>query len=160
VRIRTLDEADWPQVARVYAEGIATGDATFESEVPTWERWDAAHPALRLVAEDEGAVVGFAALSPYSHRRCYRGVAEESVYVGEAARGKGVGRALLGELVAQAEADGYWTLLAGIFPENAASLALHLRCGFRVVGTHVGLGERDGVWRDVLALERRSTTSR
>jgi phosphinothricin acetyltransferase len=156
VRIRTLEEADWPQVARVYAEGIATGDATFESDVPGWETWDAAHPSLRLVAEDEGAVAGFAALSPYSHRRCYRGVAEESVYVGKAARGKGVGRALLGELVAQAETDGYWTLLAGIFPENAASVALHLGCGFRVVGRHVGLGEKNGVWRDILWLERRS----
>jgi L-amino acid N-acyltransferase YncA len=160
MQIRALDEADWPAVARIYAEGIATGNATFESDVPAWETWDAAHPALRLVAEDEGAVVGFAALSPYSHRRCYRGVAEESVYVGEAARGKGVGRTLLDELVARAERGGYWTLLAGIFPENAASLALHLGCGFRVVGTHVGLGENDGVWRDVLSLERRSTTSR
>lgn len=159
MRIRPLDESDWPQVARIYAEGIATGDATFESEVPTWERWDAAHPSLRLVAESDVAVLGFAALSPYSHRRCYRGVAEESVYVGEAARGAGVGRALLDELVARAESDGYWTLLAGIFPENTASLALHATAGFRVVGTHVGLGEKDGVWRDILLLERRSATS-
>jgi L-amino acid N-acyltransferase YncA len=159
VRIRALEESDWPAVAAIYAEGIATGDATFESEVPTWERWDAAHPSLRLVAERGGAVVGFAALSPYSDRRCYRGVAEESVYVGEAARGRGIGRALLDALVEHAEADGYWTLLAGIFPENTASLALHLGCGFRVVGTHVGLGETDGVWRDVLWLERRSATS-
>jgi phosphinothricin acetyltransferase len=128
--------------------------------VPSWERWDAAHPALRLVAENDGHVVGWAALSPYSARRCYRGVAEESVYVAEAARGRGVGRVLLGELVARAEADGYWTLLAGIFPENTASVALHTALGFRVVGTHVGLGEKDGVFRDVLLLERRSTTSR
>lgn len=124
--------------------------------MPAWERWDAAHPSLRLVAEDDGQVVGWAALSPYSPRRCYRGVAEESVYVAETARGRGVGRLLLEELIARAEADGYWTLLAGIFPENAASVALHTALGFRVVGTHVGLGEKDGVFRDVLLLERRS----
>jgi L-amino acid N-acyltransferase YncA len=158
MQIRMLDELDWPQVASIYAEGIATGDATFEVELPTWERWDAAHPSLRLVAVEDGRVAGWAALSPYSDRRCYRGVAEESVYVAAAARGKGVGRALLGELVARAEADGYWTLLAGVFPENVASLALHESLGFRVVGTHQRLGERDGAWRDVMLLERRSTT--
>jgi phosphinothricin acetyltransferase len=155
-----MGDAHEDGVLRAYAEGIATGDATFESDVPSWERWDAAHSALRLVAENDGHVVGWAALSPYSARRCYRGVAEESVYVAEAARGRGVGRVLLGELVARAEADGYWTLLAGIFPENTASVALHTALGFRVVGTHVGLGEKDGVFRDVLLLERRSTTSR
>ena len=128
--------------------------------MPTWERWDAAHPSLRLVAEDDGHVVGWAALSPYSSRRCYRGVAEESVYVAEAARGRGIGHSLLEELIARAEAEGYWTLLAGIFPQNVASVALHTSCGFRIVGTHVGLGERDGVFRDVLTLEYRSTTSR
>ncbi len=127
--------------------------------MPSWDTWNAAHPSLRLVAEDVGVVVGWAALSPYSHRHCYRGVAEESVYVGEAARGKGVGRALLDALVARADAEGYWTLLAGIFPENEASLALHAAVGFRVVGRHVGLGERDGVWRDVLWLERRAVTA-
>ena len=157
--IRALDEADWPQVASIYADGIASGDATFEVDVPSWERWDAAHPALRLVAEDDNGVVGWTALSPYSDRPCYRGVAEESVYVGAAARGRGVGRALLRELIARAEADGYWTLLAGIFPENVASVALHTSCGFRVIGTHVGLGEKDGVWRDVLWLERKSSTT-
>jgi len=127
--------------------------------VPSWERWDAAHPSLRLVAEGEGVVVGWAALSPYSDRRCYRGVGEESVYVGAAARGRGVGRALLDALIERAEADGYWTLLAGIFPENVASLALHAAAGFRIVGRHEGLGEKDGVWRDVLLLERRSTST-
>lgn len=160
MRIRALDRSDWPQVARIYAEGIATGDATFETDVPSWDAWDASHPSLRLVADRDGDAVGFAALSPYSHRRCYRGVAEDSVYVGEAVRGQGIGRALLQTLAERAEAAGYWTLLAGIFPENAASLALHMSCGFRVVGTHVGLGEKDGFWRDVLWLERRSTTSR
>jgi len=154
MEIRDLRPEDWPQVVRIYEEGIATGDATFEVAPPTWERWDAAHPSLRLVA-DEDEVVGFAALSPYSDRRCYRGVAEESVYVGAAARGRGVGRALLAELVARAEADGYWTLLAGVFPENEASLALHAAMGFRIVGVHERLGERDGVFRDVVWLERK-----
>ena len=159
MRIRVLDESDWPQVSRIYAEGIATGDATFEVDVPSWERWDAAHPALRLVAVDGERVLGWAALSPYSDRRCYRGVAEESVYVGASARGRGVGRALLAELIARAETDGYWTLLAGVFPENEASLALHHAAGFRVVGVHERLGERDGVFRDVVWLERKSTTT-
>ncbi|MGH2973058.1 MAG: GNAT family N-acetyltransferase [Gaiellaceae bacterium] len=159
MHIRTLDASDWPQVESIYAEGIATGDATFEVEPPSWERWDAAHPSLRLVAEDAGVVLGWAALSPYSDRSCYRGVGEESVYVAEAARGRGVGRALLQELIARAGVDGYWTLLAGVFPENEASVALHTACGFRVVGVHEGLGERDGVWRDVLWLERKSATT-
>lgn len=159
MRIRALDDSDWPEVARIYAEGIATGDATFEVDVPVWEAWDAAHPSLRLVAEADGAILGWAALSPYSNRRCYRGVAEESVYVAAAARRRGVGRALLEGLIERAEAEGYWTLLAGIFPENEASVALHTACGFRVVGTHVGLGEKDGVWRDILWLERRSATT-
>ncbi len=158
MQIRTLDESDWPAVATIYAEGIATGNATFEVDVPTWERWDAAHPSLRLVAESDGAVLGWAALSPYSDRRCYRGVAEESVYVAASARGRGVGRALLGELNDRAEAEGYWTLLAGVFPENDSSLALHLALGFRVVGIHEKLGELDGVFRDVVWLERRSTS--
>ena len=158
MQIRTLDESDWPAVATIYAEGIATGNATFEVDVPTWERWDAAHPSLRLVAESDRAVLGWAALSPYSDRRCYRGVAEESVYVAASARGRGVGRALLGELIDRAEAEGYWTLLAGVFPENDSSLALHLALGFRVVGIHEKLGDLDGVFRDVVWLERRSTS--
>ena len=160
--IRALEEEDWPQVASIYAEGIATGDATFEVEVPTWEQWDASHLSLRLVGVDGDEILGWAAVSPYSDRRCYRGVAEESVYVSAAARGRGVGRALLAELIARADADGYWTLLAGVFPENGASLALHASAGFRVLGVHERLGERDGVWRDVMLLERRSalTTSR
>ena len=154
MEIRDLRPEDWPQVVRIYEEGIATGDATFEVAPPAWEHWDAAHPSLRLVAEN-GEIVGFAALSPYSHRRCYRGVAEESVYVGAAARGRGVGRALLAALIARAEADSDWTLLAGVFPENEASLALHLAVGFRVVGVHERLGERDGRFRDVVWLERK-----
>jgi L-amino acid N-acyltransferase YncA len=156
MQIRALDEEDWPQVAFIYGEGIATGNATFEVEIPSWERWNAAHPSLRLVAVDGEQVLGWAALSPYSDRRCYRGVAEESVYVAGWAQGRGVGRALLEEVIRRSEDAGIWTLQAGIFPENKPSLRLHLGCGFRLVGVRERLGESDGTWRDVLLLERRS----
>ena len=150
---------DWPQVRATYLEGIATGHATFESEAPNWEAWDQGHLAHpRLVAVDGDTVVGWAALSPISRRAVYAGVAEVSVYVGTAHRGKGIGRALLQELIVSSEAHGVWTLQAGIFPENAASVALHQACGFRVVGRRERLGRMHGVWRDVLLLERRSPT--
>ena len=154
--LRELRADDWPAVRAIYEEGIRGGDATFESETPSWERWNAAHPDLRLVAEREGAVVGWAALAPASARHCYRGVGEVSVYVSEEARGAGLGRVLLAELVARSEGVGYWTLTAGVFPENEASLRLHRACGFRDVGVRRGLGESGGVWRDVILLERRS----
>ncbi|HET7566437.1 MAG TPA: GNAT family N-acetyltransferase [Gaiellaceae bacterium] len=156
--VRELRPEDWPQVAAIYAEGIATGDATFETEVPAWAVWDAAHPGFRLVVEDAAGIAGWAATSAYSDRCCYRGVAEESVYVAARARGRGVGRLLLGELVARTEAAGIWTLQAGVFPENKPSLRLHLGCGFRLVGVRERLGELHGAWRDVLLLERRSAT--
>ena len=154
--IRDLRPADWPAVRAVYEEGIRGGDATFETEPPSWERWDAGHPELRLVAEHDGAVVGFAALSPASERHCYRGVGEVSVYVAEAARGAGLGRALLDALVERSEDAGYWTLTAGVFRENEASRRLHEACGFREVGIRERIGEAGGVWRDVIWLERRS----
>jgi L-amino acid N-acyltransferase YncA len=157
VSLRDLRPEDWPAVRAIYEEGIRGGDATFESEPPPWERWDAAHPELRLVAERDGAVVGWAALSPASSRYCYRGVGEVSVYVASVARGAGLGRVLLDELVERSEQAGYWTLTAGVFPENEASLRLHRSCGFREVGTREGIGEAAGVWRDVIWLERRST---
>src|SRR4051812_27768741 len=144
-------------VARIYADGIATGHATFETEIPSWEEWDAGHlDAGRLVALVDGEVAGWAALTPVSGRCVYAGVAEHSVYVAEAARGKGVGRALLDELVRRAEAAGIWTIQSGVFPENTASLALHERAGFRVVGVRERLGKHEGRWRDVILLERRS----
>ena len=156
VVVRDLRPEDWPQVAAVYAEGIGTGDATFETAVPSWEAWDAGHPDVRLVAVLDGEVAGWAALSPASGRRCYRGVAESSIYVAARARERGVGRALLEALVARSEAAGVWTIQAGIFPENEPSLALHAACGFRLVGVRERLGELNGVWRDVCLLERRS----
>jgi L-amino acid N-acyltransferase YncA len=156
--IEALTAADWPGVRAIYEEGIATRNATFETEAPEWEAWDATHLAAhRLVARrDDGRVVGWAAVSPYSDRCAYGGVAEVSVYVAGDARGQGVGTTLLRELAASAEGDGLWTLQAGVFPENVASLRLHERCGFRVVGVRERLGRLHGVWRDVVLLERRS----
>jgi phosphinothricin acetyltransferase len=154
--IRDLRPLDWPEVVAIYEDGIATGVATFELAPPSWEQWDASHPEIRVVAVTDERVAGFCALSPVSARRCYRGVAEESVYVAPWAQGRGVGRALLDEVIVRSEAAGIWTLEAGIFPENKPSLRLHLGCGFRLVGVRERLGEAGGVWRDVLALERRS----
>lgn len=147
----------WPSVRAIYAEGIATGHATFETEVPEWEAWDAKCLSEgRLIALVDGSVAGWAALMPISKRRVYAGVAEESVYVGAAYRGRGVGRRLLEQLVAESEVLGIWTLQAGIFPENVASVRVHEACGFRTVGVRRGIGRMAGRWRDVLLLERRS----
>jgi L-amino acid N-acyltransferase YncA len=164
--IRPLAADDWPAVREIYREGIATGNATFETELPSWEKWNAGHRedcrlvAVELSSEPEAAakseVLGWAALSPVSSRRVYAGVAEVSVYVATAARGRGVGKVLLRALVDESEAKGVWTLQAGIFPENTASIALHKRCGFREVGVRRRIGRLGDSWRDVLLLERRS----
>ena len=157
VDLRAFTEDDWTAVADIYWEGMRDGLATFETEVPTWERWDAAHlPGHRLVAELFDEIVGWAALSPASRRRCYAGVVENSVYVTRDARGHGIGRTLLEALIADAEGSGIWMIQTSIFPENRASLALHERCGFRVVGTRERIAKRDGIWRDTVFLERRS----
>jgi L-amino acid N-acyltransferase YncA len=157
VELRALTEDDWTAVADIYWEGMRDGLATFETEVPTWAAWDGAHlPGRRLVAEFLDEIVGWAALSPASKRRCYAGVVENSVYVARDARGHGIGRTLLEALIADAEAAGIWMIQTSIFPENRASLALHERCGFRVVGTRERIAKRDGVWRDTVFLERRS----
>lgn len=160
VTIRPMTADDAADVLAIYAEGIATGLATFETEAPPWETWDRAHlAACRFVAaEGGGRPLGWAALTPVSGRCVYRGVGEVSVYVAAAARGRGVGRALLDALVRGSEAAGYWTLQAGIFAENRASLALHRTCGFREVGRRERLGALGGVWHDVMLLERRSAT--
>jgi L-amino acid N-acyltransferase YncA len=157
VSIEPMTAGDWKEVRRIFVEGIATRDATFETEAPDWEEWDAAHlPAPRLVARQAGKLLGWAALSSFSTRPCYSGVAEVSIYMGESARGRGIGRSLLTELIRRSEAAGLWTLQAGIFPENTSSLALHRGCGFRVVGVRRGLGHLGGAFRDVVLLERRS----
>jgi L-amino acid N-acyltransferase YncA len=155
-----MEPADWPAVRRIYAEGIATGEATLEREAPDWDHFDRSHRAdCRLVAreEDGGPVVGWVALTTYSARRVYVGVAWESVYVAADQRGHGIGRALLEAVIASSEASGLWTLMAGVMAENAASLALHERVGFRRVGVQRSLGrDATGRWRDVVLLERRS----
>ncbi len=162
----------WPAVREIYREGIATGNATFETELPSWEKWDSSHRkncrliALEprdesvpevLVPLDGARVLGWAALSPVSGRLVYAGIAEVSVYVAGAARGRGVGRALLQALVLESEANGIWTLQAGIFPENSASIALHRFCGFREVGVRRRIGKLRDTWRDVTLMERRSS---
>lgn len=152
-----MSESDWPAVARIYRQGIETGNATFETEVPSWGDWDAAHLEIcRLVCEVEGHVVAWAALSPVSRRPVYRGVVEHSIYVADAGRGRGVGAILLGELVTAAENAGFWTLQTSIFPENDASIALHSSVGFRVVGTRERIASHHGRWRDTVLMERRS----
>jgi len=156
VVVRAMTPQDWPSVARIYAEGIATRDATFETGVPAWADWDAAHTAEHRWVADADVVLGWVACSRVSSRCVYAGVLELSVYVAEAARGRGVGSALLAALVRSTEAAGVWTLETGIFPENTASLALHARHGFRVIGTRERVGQMDGTWRDVVLLERRS----
>jgi phosphinothricin acetyltransferase len=157
LELRDLLPDDWTEVARIFEEGIATGNATFETEVPSWEDWDRAHLAEhRFVAERDGRVCGWIAAVPVSSRRCYAGVAELSVYVGEDARGQGVGAELLAAVVESSERAGIWTLQTGVFPENAASQALLRRFGFRAIGTQERVGRLHGIWRDVVLLERRS----
>tara|TARA_B100000676_G_C17943123_1_gene767615 strand:- start:342 stop:884 length:543 start_codon:yes stop_codon:yes gene_type:complete len=161
--IRNMTSMDASRVLEIYQQGIDTGHATFQAAAPTWEAWDSSHlRSCRLVATYDGGIVGWAAVSPVSRRPVYEGVAELSLYIASARRGRGLGARLLGALINLSEADGIWTLQAGIFPENQASLALHKRCGFREVGRRrqVGLmsfGPLAGHWRDVVLLERRST---
>ncbi len=156
LEIRPLLESDWPAVEAIYAEGIATGNATFETSTPSFEEFDASrHADHRFVASEDGRVVGWAALMPVSARACYRGVAEHSVYVTEAARGRGVGSALMERLISSARGGGIWTIQTSVFPENGATVALHERLGFRVVGRRERIAQLDGVWRDTLLLELR-----
>ena len=162
IKICPMRPSDADAVMAIYEEGIATGHATFEEQPPTWEAWDASHmDAARLVAVDGRDVVGWGALSPVSSRCIYTGVAEVSIYVAGRARGRAIGARLMADLIAASEAAGVWTLQAGIFPENVASIELHERAGFRVIGTRervgrMGYGPCAGVWRDVIMLERRS----
>ena len=147
---------DWPEVRHIYLEGIAGGNATFETAAPDWEEWNRRHlDACRLVLREGELVVGWAALSPVSSRAVYRGVAEVSVYVAKAFHGRGLGLALLSRLVRDSEAAGIWTLQASIFPENVASIALHQKAGFRIVGRRERIGQMHGIWRDTVLLERR-----
>lgn len=157
--IDQMNPGDWEQVRSIIREGIATGYTTFETDAPSWEKWNAGHLDIaRLVARKGDQVLGWAALSPVSKRGAYRGVAEVSVYVKEESRGRGIGRALLEALIEQSERNEIWMLQAAIFPENTASVKLHLHCGFREVGRRERIGKLNGSWRDTLLFERRSKT--
>lgn len=157
IHIRPMLESDWPEVSDIYLSGISTGIATFETAVPTWEVWDAGHLRFgRIVAGSEGKVIGWAALSPVSGRCVYGGVAEVSVYISPLFRGLGMGRRLMTELILQSEENGIWTLQAGIFTENAASVKLHESMGFRIVGYREKIGKLGQEWKDNYLLERRS----
>ncbi|MDW3211791.1 MAG: N-acetyltransferase family protein [Reichenbachiella sp.] len=149
---------DWPEVEKIYQDGIDTLQATFETQTPNWEAWDAGHLAsTRLVAKSTtGSILGWAALSPVSKRQVYRGVAEVSIYIDVNQMGKGIGKKLLAELIQLAEASGIWMLQAVTFPENTASVRLHEKLGFRLVGRREKIAQQHGVWRDTVLLERRS----
>ena len=153
--IRDLRPDDWTEVAAIYRDGMRDGLATFETEVPQPAQWLEEHP-IRVVAEVDERVIGWAALGPASARWAYRGVAESSVYVAHGQRGHGVGRSLMEQLIEKSESAGIWTIQTSVFPENAASLRLHDRVGFRVVGVRRSIAKRDGLWRDTVLLERRS----
>ncbi|MDQ2856113.1 MAG: N-acetyltransferase family protein [Acidobacteriota bacterium] len=156
LEITKLRPEHWDKVREIYLDGLGTGLASFETEAPSWDQWDAAHlSSVRLVALSGDLVTGWAALSSVSARTVYAGVAEVSVYVGADCRGQGVGRALLEKLVEESEQNGIWTLQASIFPENQSSIALHRSCGFREVGRRERIGKLKGVWRDTILLERR-----
>jgi L-amino acid N-acyltransferase YncA len=156
--VEKMKDEDWPMVQSIYREGIATGNATFETETPEWDEWDKSHlPDCRFVAKSERQVVGWAALSPVSTRRVYSGVVEVSLYVKSSARGMGVGKALLRALIEESERVGIWTLQGMTLPENTASIALQKACGFREVGYRERIGQMNGLWRDVILMERRSS---
>ena len=156
--VRTMEASDWEDVSRIYLEGIATGFATFETKVPTYDQWDSAHTKqCRLVAENDGEILGWAALSPVSSRCVYGGVGEVSVYISDKSRGKGVGKLLMQHLIEESEKAGLWTIQSGIFPENTASIKLHEKAGFRYIGKRELVGKIHGVWKDNLLFERRSS---
>ncbi len=156
--IRAMTPQDWPVVAHIYQEGMATQIATFETELPTYETWDQRHlPLGRAVCEHQNFVIGWVALSPASHREVYRGVAEISIYITHHFAGQGAGTALMRHVIGTSEAAGIWTLQAGIFPENEASLALHRKMGFRTIGFRERVAQRNGQWHNNILLERRST---
>lgn len=156
--INRLEPRHWDRVREIYLDGLATGEASFETTAPGWAEWDRAHLARpRLIAARLGHIVGWVALSPVSRRQCYSGVAEVSIYVAGDARGQGVGKLLLEEAIRASEAEGIWTLQAVIYPTNVPSVRLHETCGFRMVGYRQRIAQREGVWRDTVLLERRST---
>jgi L-amino acid N-acyltransferase YncA len=158
IEIKTMEPDHWNEVKRIYEEGLATGNASFQTTAPEWDEWDKTHiRKCRLVALDNNIIVGWAAMSSVSDRCVYGGVAEVSVYVSNSVRGKGIGKELLRILIVNSESNQFWTLQAGIFPENKASIRIHEENGFRIIGTREKIGQMKGVWRDTLILERRSS---
>lgn len=158
MELKTLEASHYPAIAQIYAEGLETGIATFETKVPSWEAWDSSHLShCRLGAFENETLLGWTALSPVSTRQVYSGVAELSIYINASARGTGVGKFLLKHLIECSEANGIWTLQAGIFSENNASISLHQKCGFRIIGYREKIAQRDGKWYDNTLMERRST---
>jgi phosphinothricin acetyltransferase len=155
--IISMQPEHWPAVKAIYEAGLATGNASFQTNAPSWEEWDRSHlPHCRLVAREGDAVAGWAALTPVSGRCVYAGVAEVSVYIDPTYQGRGLGKTLLNTLIAESEREGIWTLQAGIFPENTASIRLHERAGFRTIGTRERVGKMGDRWRDTVLLEKRS----
>lgn len=152
-----MTREDWDQVAEIFRQGIETGNATFENQIPSWVKWDLTHvPSCRIVATIENVVVGWAALIPVSARKVYAGVGEVSIYISNKYKGQKIGTRLLKKLIEESETEGFWTLQAGIFPENAASIKLHQNNGFRIIGYREKIGQMKGIWRDTVLLERRS----
>jgi L-amino acid N-acyltransferase YncA len=159
IEIKPLEPLHWKEVRRIYEEGLKTGNATFQTSAPEWDEWNKAHiQTSRIIAIENENIIGWAALTPVSSRCVYGGVAEISVYVSESARGKGIGKELLKSLIEDSEANGFWTLQAGIFPDNIASIKIHEATGFRVIGKREKIGQMNGHWRDTILLERRSQT--
>lgn len=157
VTIKSLVKDHWISVLKIYAEGISTGLATFETEIPNWEQWDKNHiPSCRIIACIKNKIVGFAVLSNVSTRDVYKGVAEVSIYVAQEFRKQNIGKIVLHQLILKSEKEGFWTLQAGIFSKNTASISLHKSCGFRTIGRREKIGQLHGVWHDNLLMERRS----
>lgn len=157
IQIRAFSPNDWPEVEKIYLDGISTKNATFETSSPGWAKWDESHLVhSRWVAEANQDVAGWVALSPVSDRCVYGGVAEVSVYIASNYRGQGIGKVLLEKVIESSEENGIWTLNAATFPENEASIQLHVRCGFRKIGIRERIGQLDNVWRDTVIMERRS----
>lgn len=156
-KIKEMKSSNWDQISQIYKEGIDTNNATFETTIPSWSSWISNHiPGCNIIASKGEEILGWASLSPTSGRKVYSGVVEVSVYVSEKHHGKGIGKALLKKLIELSENKGIWTLQAGIFPENEISINLHKKCGFKSVGIREKIGKMNGVWRDVVLMERRS----
>lgn len=157
MKFETITFTHYPEVAHIYEEGIATGNATFQTKAYTWEEWDKGHlQHSRIIGIENGQVIGWAALSPVSTRCVYEGVAEAGIYIRSTARGKGIGYTLMQQLIDSSEQNGIWTIQSGIFEENTASLKLHGKCGFRIIGYRERIGQMNGTWRNTVLLERRS----